>query len=153
MQVAGCSMRQYVQNRLMSTKWGSFRPKSGGQSSKSSGKAKRAEGEAGKAKKSGAKAKGGAGSNGGNQGPAEIFTNMTYLLATYLIYTFVSEYAFGLNRSENIDFQTFRTEVLARDIVDKVCLWHCWWGSDFVGSISTHVWTSLLADAILVYMR
>lgn len=102
--------------------WGSFRPGRPGTKppapSKSGGRAGSKRPKKAEPKKKGAA---GGGGGGGSPGTNDSFMNFAFITAAYLAWTLMSErYSDAGGRVDRIDFQTFRNEVLARDIVDKV---------------------------------
>jgi hypothetical protein len=120
MQGAVCSIRQTLQNRLMTTNWGSFRPAKSGNRSSTSGegsKVKSSRSSFKQGKKPERKAKG---KRGGSPGPGEMMSNLTFLIASYIAWSLAADYISSRSAAQKIDFQTFRTEILARNIVDKV---------------------------------
>jgi hypothetical protein len=107
------------------SKWGSFRPgpnpkPSGAKKADSSGRAKRTK-DSGQAKgsKQGGTESGG---SGGPSGGSFDFIQGALLLAIILGYNYLSSAGGSGTYAEAIDFQTFRNDVLARDLVDKVCI-------------------------------
>ena len=103
-------------------KWGSFRPagrKGGTPSGKGPGRVEK--GKPG-AKKAGKRPAGNAGGGGGGDDDRTAL-NLAYIVMAYMAYSFLSDmYAGSMGRVEKIDYQTFRNDILARDMVDKVRL-------------------------------
>lgn len=102
--------------------WGSFRPAKPGTKPplpKSGGKAGSRRPKKGDAASSSKKG-GAGGGGGGGPGTNDSFMNFAFITAAYLAWTLFSErYSEGGGRVDKIDFQTFRNEVLARDVVDR----------------------------------
>ena len=122
---------QSIRQRSMVYNWGGFSPKQ--VMDRLSKGAKQAQGKGskpgpfGKGKDSkpepGGSGEGGGGSNGG-QGPTwSDAAQAALLIAALIAYnSFGTSGGSSTGRIETIDFQTFRNSVLAKDIVDKVCL-------------------------------
>lgn len=74
-----------------------------------------------KGKKGAGGSGGGAGGSGG--GDDSVVLNLAYIAMAYMAYSFLSDmWSDSAGRVEKIDFQTFRNEILAHGVVDKVCL-------------------------------
>lgn len=109
-------LRQHA--NLARADWGAFKPASGSSkvAKKAGARPKSASGGKSKAKKG----TGGTGSSGGGPGDDGMLSNLSWLLVAYMLFSTFSgfgEISAGVDR---IDFQTFRNDVLKRDVVDKV---------------------------------
>jgi hypothetical protein len=111
-----------MQQRELNMNWGGFKP-SGREGGKAAGKAPMPGRTVKKSSKGKAGAAGGGGGGGGDSGGDDkTVMNLAYVLMAYMAYSFLSDvYSDGMGRVEKIDYQTFRNDILARDVVDKVC--------------------------------
>ena len=115
---------RFAHQRALNMSWGGFKPSGGKPSKAGTGSGATGKGRSrpakGASKSSSSKSSsGGGGGSGGNDDRTVM--NLAYMFLAYMAYTFVADmWTEAQGRQERIDFQTFRNEVLARDVVDKV---------------------------------
>ena len=112
------------------TNWGALKP-TGKPGGKPIGKNHEGRGRArpsgvgseGRTNVKGKKGASGAGGGGGGSGGGDdsMVMNLAYIAMAYMAYSFLADmYTDSSGRVEKIDFQTFRNEILAHGVVDKV---------------------------------
>lgn len=102
-------------HETMSSKWGAFRPT--GKDATASAILKRATSNS---RKDGGRKSGGKGTPRPKGDDDDFLKNVVGIVLAYVLYNVMSSLYSDSTGRQKIDFQAFRNDVLARDVVDKV---------------------------------
>jgi hypothetical protein len=110
-----------MQSSLVRSEWGTFRPAGKDATGVATKKRVSNSGSDNKSKGGAGKPAGSGGGGGGGGDDDGISVPISYIVIAYMLYNFLSSmYWEATGKVEKIDFQAFRNDVLARDVVDKV---------------------------------